>query len=214
MSLPSLAQMQGLNLVADQNIKGIAEGLTQLFAPFCEVIVHDITSSVVVNVFGTQTGREVGEPSFLEELGIRDWAENVHGPYRKTAPDGRSIKSISIVTRHPDGSPHELVCINIDVSQFETARALLAGLTSVPEAEAMNPLANDWLEGLHVYVANWSVEKGIQMKDLQPAMRMGLIFELDQQGVFKQKNAAEAVAKALGVSRATVYQDLRKLSST
>ena len=40
-------------------------------------------------------------------------------------------------------------------------------------------------------------------------MRKKLVTKLYENGVFKEKNSVIAVAKALGVSRATIYQDLR-----
>ena len=73
-----------------------------------------------------------------------------------------------------------------------------------------NPLANDWLEKLNVFVADWTMERGIRLKDIKGKDRRLLVQELEQNGVFDQKNAAQAIAKVLGVSRATVYQDLRK----
>ena len=192
-----------------QNIESISKAFVQLFRPFCEVIIHNLASGTVSNVIGEQSTREIGEPSYLEGLDKLDLTKDIHGPYRKTTPDGRSIKSISIIIRNSDGTPEELLCINTDLSQFETARVLLSGFTSVLDAETFNPLANDWLEGLHVYISTWSLDKGIQIKNLQSITRRELVYNLEKNGVFNQKNAAQAVAKALGVSRATIYQDLR-----
>lgn len=198
--------------MARQDVSGIARALVELFAPFCEVIVHDLSSGTVTCVEGTQSGRMVGDPSYLEELGIENWAEDVHGPYRKTMPDGRAIKSISVVLRDPDGTADALLCINMDVSQFEGAKAVLAALASIPASEAAHPLATDWLEELHRFVATWCARNGLLLKDLQPEPRKQLISELAQQGTFDRKRAAQAVARALGVSRATVYQDLKQLA--
>lgn len=196
--------------MANHDVKNLAQGMVRLFAPFCEVILHDLKTGTVADVMGMQSTRMIGEPSYLDDLNFYDWTDNIQGPYRKTMPDGRSVKSISILCRSSNDEPKELLCINIDVSQFEVARALLSAFTSIPEKEVSNPLANDWLEGLHTFVANWTFEKGVQLKDLQSDMRKNLISELEKNDVFKQKNAAQAVAKAIGVSRATIYQDLRK----
>ena len=195
--------------MSDPTTHNLCEAIVRLFAPFGEAIVHDVKSGTVSHVHGKHSTREVGEPSFLEGMKIDDWTSDIQGPYRKTEPDGRSIKSISILQRDPDGSPSQLVCINVDVSQFEAARLLLSGLVSVPDEEP-NPLANDWLERLNVFVANWTMQRGIGLKDIQADDRRQLVQELEQNGVFEQKNAAQAIAKVLGVSRATVYQDLKK----
>ena len=195
--------------MSDATTHNVCEAVVRLFAPFGEAIVHDIKSGTVAHVYGKHSTREVGEPSFLEDMKIEDWASDIQGPYRKTEPDGRSIKSISILQRDVDGAAAYLICINVDVSQFESARVLLSGLISVPDEEP-NPLANDWLEKLNVFVADWTMERGIRLKDIKGKDRRLLVQELEQNGVFDQKNAAQAIAKVLGVSRATVYQDLRK----
>jgi len=77
--------------------------------------------------------------------------------------------------------------INIDVTHFESARAILSNLTSIPEEKLDNPLANDWLERLHLYVANWTEKHGIQLKDIQPDMRKKLVTNLYENDVFKEK---------------------------
>ncbi|MCV3271327.1 helix-turn-helix transcriptional regulator [Roseobacter sinensis] len=190
-----------------------ARGIARLFSPFCEVILHDLPSGTIASIDGAQSGRQVGEPSYLEELGIADWTENVHGPYRKVLPDGRAIKSISVVLRDAGGTPDALLCVNMDVSQFEGAQGLLAALTSIPATAATHPLANDWLEDLHQFIAEWCARQGVLLKDLRHSDRKALISELQGRGIFDRKRAAQAVARAVGVSRATVYQDLKSISA-
>ncbi|MEO1025082.1 MAG: PAS domain-containing protein [Pseudomonadota bacterium] len=187
----------------------LCDALVQLLTPFCEVIVHDLKTETVVQVFGKHSTREIGEPSYLDDMEVDTWTEDIWGPYKKTEADGRAIKSISIKERDDTGEATYLICINIDVSQFEAARTLLSGLVAVPKEET-NPLANDWLENLNRYVANWTLDRGIQLKDLHTSDRKQLVQELEQNGLFLQRNAAQAIAKALGVSRATIYQDLRE----
>lgn len=191
------------------NIDPISEALVLLFQPFCEVIIHDLNTDTVKKVYGTND-RKIGEPSFLNELKIDSWQTNVHGPYSKMTPDGQTIKSISIIIRDESFKPAELMCINMDVSHFEAARNVLSNLISIPEKELNNPLANDWVERLHTFIANWATTHGIQIKNIRPDMREKLVLKLHENGVFDQKNSVLAVAKALGVSRATIYQDLRK----
>ena len=186
----------------------LCEALVQLFSPFCEVIIHDLSTETVQQVVGKHSTREIGEPSYLEDMKVDTWTEDIWGPYKKTEADGRTIKSISLKERDADGNPTCLICINIDVSHFEAARTLLGGLVAVPEGKA-NPLANDWLENLNSFVASWTLDRGIHLKDLHTSDRKQLVQELEKNGVFHQRNAAQAIAKALGVSRATIYQDLR-----
>jgi predicted transcriptional regulator YheO len=46
---------------------------------------------------------------------------------------------------------------------------------------------------------------------MSPPERRRLLFELRERGVYDRPRAADAVASALSVSRATVYQDLKDM---
>ena len=58
-------------------------------------------------------------------------------------------------------------------------------------------------------VDDWCRQHGVPRSALSRDDRLSLVADLDKHGVFNTRNAAEHVAAALGVSRATVY-NLRK----
>ncbi|MEP5760650.1 MAG: PAS domain-containing protein [Litoreibacter sp.] len=185
------------------------EALVKLHAPFCEVVVHDLATETVAKVFATKTDRVVGEPSYLDELPAMDLNQKSYGPYRRTGTNGKALKSISIVGRNRKGEPEHLICINIDVTQYETIQAAVSMVLAVPDDEKSTPLANDWLERLHGFTGEYAAALGVLPRDLSAQERKALVGKLSNMNVFEQKNAAQAVAKALGVSRATIYQDLK-----
>jgi len=190
------------------------EALVKLHAPFCEVVVHDLSTETVAKVFATQTDRMTGEPSYLDELPEMDLTQRSYGPYRRTGTNGKAIKSISILVRDASGKPEQLICINIDVTQFETIQAAAGMVLAVPDDEKITPLANDWLERLHAFTSKYAAALGVLPRDLKALDRRTLVGELSTMKVFDQKNAAQAVARALGVSRATIYQDLKSEQPT
>ena len=79
-----------------EQVQQIADGLARTFAPFCEVVVHDLLdpAHAVLAIHNNLSGREVGDPA--TELGlarIQDPAfEQVIANYANRFPDGRQAK--------------------------------------------------------------------------------------------------------------------------
>ena len=97
----------------------IAEGLGQTFAPFCEVVVHDLSNprNAIYAIENSLSGREVGES--VTELGlarIRDPEfPAVIANYATTCPDGRTVKSTSIGIKDESGEYVAALCLNVDL---------------------------------------------------------------------------------------------------
>ena len=94
------------SLLLDQ-VKQIADGLAQTFAPFCEVVVHDLLdpAHAVLAIHNNLSGRDIGHPA--TELGlarIMDPAfEQVIANYPNRFADGRQVKSTSIGVKDSQG---------------------------------------------------------------------------------------------------------------
>lgn len=196
-----------------QNLASICEALVRVLDPFGEVVLHDWTEQKIVYIAGRLSHRQVGDPSFMDEIKLPSGSGSIFGPYRKTNPDGRQIKSISVLMRDEAGEPDLLLCVNMDVSRFEAAQVALSHFIAVSGDTQENPLARDWLEPLHEFIASWRVSRGMADGALSVESRQSLIAALTEQGVFERPKAAEAVARAIRVSRATVYGDLKSLDA-
>jgi D-arginine utilization repressor len=194
----------------DDNLHQLCIALHSFLAPFGEIVIHDLETETIARIAGNLSNRKVGDPSFLDELGAATASTSVFGPYSKTNPDGRLVKSISVVFRDNLGRAVTLFCINLDASHFEQARAALSMFVNIPEV-ANNPFADDWLDHLNRYVAEWCMTQGVSNTRLSPHDRLRLLRVLKDKGVFDRPKAADAVAAALSVSRATVYQGLKEL---
>lgn len=202
-------------LALDQTgLMHLCDAFVRLLDPFGEVVLHDWRSQTISYISGQLSNRQVGDPSFVDDLELGNDPGPVFGPFRKTNPDGRLIKSISILFNDADGNPTTLLCFNIDTSRFEAAHALLSHFISIPEGGQDNPLADDWLENLNTFVARWRIENGLTEAPLSVGNRHRLISALIEKQVFERSKAADAVAAAIGVSRATVYNDLKLLEQT
>jgi predicted transcriptional regulator YheO len=185
----------------------VADGLALLFSPFVEVVVHDLAQDCVAHVANPLSPREAGDPSGLKE--IRFDADQI-GPYEKINFDGRRIKTHSVVLRGRDRKPLGLLCINADVTAFDAARRMLQGFLGVPETlAAVEPaFRDDWHEKINRFVAAWAAERRITLDRLDRDGRRDLIAALHEIGGFEGRRAATYVATILGVSRATIYNEL------
>jgi len=189
----------------------VAEGIAALFAPFVEVAVHDLASEAIAYIANPQSRRTPGDPSQLDELNFNP-GQRVIGPYEKTNWDGRRMKCVSIVLRDGD-EPIGLMCINVDVSSFDQVRRALDGfLGAPPQDEGVRALfVHDWHERINRFVTEWCAEHKVQISDIDRSSRRELIRGLQGIGAFEARRAPAYVARILGVSRATVYNELGAL---
>jgi predicted transcriptional regulator YheO len=192
----------------------VADGLAALFRPFVEVIVHDLKTDSVAHVAQPFSPRETGDPSDLREIPF-DAEAHVIGPYEKINWDGRRIKSVSVVLRDGRARAVGLLCINADVTEFEAMRRMLQGFLGVAEktAETHALFHDDWHERINRFLAAWTAERSTTIDRLDRAGRRALIEALHATGGFEGRRAPAYVAEILGISRATIYNELARLKA-
>ena len=182
-----------------------AEAVAALLHPHAEVVIHDVITDRVVRIWNAFSKRRAGAPSHLghDPNLLKD--ADTYGPYEKANPDGSRIKSISAVLRDQDGQPAGFLCINLDLSKFDAAIALLSAFAT-PLTDRPEPLfRHDWREQINLEIRDVLTETGKSMAALDRAERISLLARLDKAGLFQTRNATPFIAQALGVSRATVY---------
>ena len=186
----------------------VADGIALLFAPYAEVVVHDLATEAVVHIANPVSRRRPGDPSQLEDVEFAP-DKRVIGPYEKTNWDGRRMKCISVVLNTGD-TAIGLLCINVDVTQFEQVRLALEGfLLTRPRTEAVQKLfQQDWHEQTNQFIADWCARNEVHVSSIDRSMRRELIGALKASGLLDQRRAPAYVARILGVSRATIYNEL------
>ena len=187
-----------------------AEAVSALLGPNVEIVIHDLRTESVAHICNPFSKREVGDPSYLNEIDFRP-NDRVIGPFERINWDGRVIRSISSVLRTPEGAPYALACVNFDLSDVRAAQNALVSLVGAPVAVA-GPEAlfkNDWHEKMNRYIVQWCRERGLAVESLSRADRRDLLESIDRTDGFREKHAASYIARVLGVSRATIYNDLK-----
>jgi len=105
-----------------------------------------------------------------------------------------------------------LLCINFDRSALDGAIGVLMSLAAAQVERPAELFARDWRVRINEAIADWCASRNLVARDLDKAARGELVKHLDHEGLFETRNAAEHVATALGVSRATVYNLRKELS--
>ena len=186
----------------------VADGIAALFAPYVEAVVHDLATEAIAYIANPQSNRTPGDPSQLEEITFVG-SERVIGPYEKINWDGRRMKCISIVLRE-GGEPIGLLCLNADLSSFDSVRRALDAFLGTPaQDEQVSALfVNDWHERINRFVTGWCRDHDTVIDAIDRKQRRELIGALFETGAFEARRAPAYVARILGVSRATIYNEI------
>lgn len=195
-------------------LKQIAQGLGQTFAPFCEVVVHDLTDpkNAILAIHNNLSGRQVRQPA--TELGLARIADpdypQVIANYANVFADGRQAKSTSIGIKDADGNYVAALCLNVDLTLFQNLQSAIDQFTSVDAQggmrESINPAG---AAAIRARIDDFAARLATTPRTLKTSDRRTLLRELKEGGYLQVRRSAEIIATHLGVSRATVYTDAK-----
>lgn len=197
-----------------EQLQQIACGLGETFSPFCEVVVHDLTQPdhAIVAIHNNLSGREAGDP--VTELGVQRISDpdfpQVISNYPNRFPDGRQAKSTSIGIRDSTGRFVAALCLNVDLTIFQSLQSVLAQFGSTgPESGIKESLDSVGAQSIRNYIDQFAAQRATTPRTLKTDERRLLMRELKDAGFMEIRRATETVAQHLGVSRATVYGDVK-----
>jgi predicted transcriptional regulator YheO len=198
------------NITQLQNARATAEAIHLLFGARVEVVVHHLPAGTIAHIVNPFSHRVPGDPSNVEDVDFQK-EDMVIGPYEKIHWDGSVLRSISIVQRSDDGHPIYMICVNADQSDLMTLQQAVAALipTKPGADQSAEVFRNDWHERLNIFVSDWCRAREARVDALPRPLRRELLAELEHSGALNERNAAAYIARLLGVSRATVYNDLK-----
>jgi predicted transcriptional regulator YheO len=206
-------QLQADQAALIDQVKQIAQGLAQTFAPFCEVVVHDLRDPkhAVLAIHNNLSGRAVSEPA--TELGLARIADNnypqILANYANQFADGRPAKSTSIGIRDAEGRYVASLCLNVDLTLFRSMQNVLEQFNATdtsPVQESLDP-AN--AEAIRRRIDQYAASLASSPQLLKADERRGLMRELKAGGFLEVRRAMEIAASHLGISRATAYNDVK-----
>lgn len=195
------------------NYRAIADAIATLFFPHAEVVLHDLRTQKIDYIANNLSKRCVGDDAALEDMLDDEVGERNIGPYEKLNWDGQKIRSMSTVLRDAQGTPLAVLCINLNISLFEAAKAALDLFLSpgklIPQPDAL--FRDDWQERINTFLHNWLRQRQLGLNLLTREHKRELVLALHAEGAFKGKSAANYVANVLNMGRATVYKHLKEL---
>jgi predicted transcriptional regulator YheO len=190
----------------------IAVALGRMFPGLCEVVLHDLRDPqhAIRVIENNLSGREVGDS--VTELGLARIEDSgypsVIQNYPNQFPDGRPAKSTSIGIKNAAGEYIAALCLNLDVSVLSPVTLALSNLVATDtehREQALETLRDRSARELRQAVEELAAERGATPRSLGREDKKALVRQLHQDGYFDSRDAAQAIADLLGVSRATVY---------
>ncbi|MEQ4731860.1 transcriptional regulator [Providencia rettgeri] len=194
----------------------IAKGLSETFAPFCEVVVHDLKNPEhsILSIHNNLSDRQVGEPT--TELGhARIESEdfpNIIANYTNQFSDGRPVKSTSIGIKDESGKYIAALCLNLDMTLFRSMQSMLSQFIDVGNSPIKEHIEPNGTEAIRIRIDQYAAALAATPRTLKADERKNLIEVLRNEGLLDVKKSMETVAQHLGISRASVYLYAKKES--
>ncbi len=200
----------------------LAAGIAQTMGPSCEVLVQELaadgTCTVLAIYHGQVSGRQVG--STLSIYGEDTAAGERRAIDLKRLPvlcseartaDGRRVKSSTWALR---GHGYVLLLgVNLDVTALETACDVLDGLASVGEDLRARLGGASAPTGADALIEECVRALGKPVETLKRQERLELVRRLVDGGLMGFQRGVVTLAARLGVSKNTIYHDLREIGA-
>lgn len=196
----------------------IVEALGKMFAPCCEVVLHDLTrpDHAITAIECPISGRKVGDQ--LTELGLARIADSdfpaVVQNYPNEFPDGHPAKSTAIGLKNGDGVYVAAICLNLDISLLSSIQRLLEQFTATGcPAPVREHFRSRSIDDIHEAVSAYATQRNVSPLNLSTKQRRELLEQLDTANLLQLRNAIPITAKLLGISRSSIYHVLRSRRS-
>jgi D-arginine utilization repressor len=187
----------------------IGEAIATLLHPFAEVVLHDLRTGRIVRIWNSFTERQAGDLSNLK--GAQDLFPehtNILGPYEKALSTLGRSKSITAGLRDGESNLFGFLCVNLDVTVLDKAGAMLSAFAS-PDLKRPEPIyRTDLQQHISYLIRDHSLKISKPIDNFSRQDRADLISAIDADGLFQARNAVVLVAKAMKISRASVYNIL------
>lgn len=210
----------------------IIEPLGRALPASSEVVLHDLSllPNSIVALYGDVTGRRVGDPA----TGIRlrrdaDGALRGEEAYETLLPDGRLIRTTTVLIHDVQGTPVAALCVTSDLSTWVSLQhlteAMVGGIIDphphsghavVEEdtAQAAEEHHTENVEELSHHILEEAIGSvGVPVELMKKRHKIHVVRELKAQGMFLLRDGIDIAAHALHVSRFTIYNYLNELES-
>lgn len=204
-----------------ENLKRLATVMVETFGRNCEAAIHDFEQLPysLVHIEGEVTRRKPGAPiTDLVLRALRREKDEVRDicNYKNVTKDGRTMKSSTTFIRNQTGRVIGAFCVNFDITDYLNSQSLLEDFVQTTHQTVNHrneTFASSLNETIEALMAQAVRKAGKQPVTMSREEKVQLVQSLEFQGAFLIRGAVEFVAKALGVSKFTVYNYLKEARS-
>lgn len=196
-----------------------------------EIVLHDMTlpsSSVVAIAHGYVSGRKKGDSilagpkgdtafsvsSLLNSAGAEERAEHVFAGYHTVSKTGVLLDSSTAVFRDANGVVFAALCLNADLTVARMAHDWLGSLLGQKSGATEVKHEPAKMVGIMESIVRSAIAehtRGRPVTMLTRSERLDAVASMQQSGLFIVRGGVSRAAKALGVTRFTVYNYLDEL---
>ncbi|MBI9105600.1 MAG: PAS domain-containing protein [Spirochaetales bacterium] len=208
--------------------KALVEFLGKVLGENIEIVLHDLSDyeNSILAIQNSLSGRNVGGPVTDFALKVLKHSQSNNKDYfinykGKTA-NGKALRSSTMIIRDENKKPAAMICINIDISQYEQAKSLLETLINGDESMEFDDLGETSVkitENINSSIEELTssmVEKVLGNNSIPPERmtlneKLVVIKSLNDEGFFLLKGAVREIAARMKTSEATVYRYISKI---
>ncbi|HOA89371.1 helix-turn-helix transcriptional regulator [Propioniciclava tarda] len=185
-----------------------------------EIILHDLSKlpNSIVAVAGHLTDARIGGPAdavVTDAAASGDFTERIG--YR-TVDESAELRSTTVFIPDASGTMIAALTINYDVSLWASVRAIaeamLFGRQSRTDAHPDTaPVAPDIDRLADKLLAQAIRTHGVPVELMQKRHKLAIVRDLQAGGFFALRESVETAARALGVTRFTIYNYLNEIGA-
>lgn len=189
-------------------LERVVAGIVALFYPHVEAVLHDVENDRIAKLWNAYSKRSVGEESLLDaEALVGAQGDAVMGPFEQTFIDGKKVSCVSI----PLLDGRYLLCLNFDRAPLDEAIGVLQRFAAPLKVQPAALSAHDWQGQMNQVIEDWCRANERHRNSLVRDDRVAIVAELDARGLFSMRKSADHAARALQVSRSSIYQLLGEI---
>ena len=130
--------------------------------------------------------------------------------YQTTSAEGKLLRSATVMYRDQRGQPSIALCFNADYSAIETVQQVLNQLMpkEVSNAGASSSTLEDKMNDI---IQASMPPSGILRTGASKKEKVEIVRQMHENGLFIVRGGVERAAKALGVTRYTIYNYLDEI---
>jgi len=202
----------------------LVEPLSRTLPSDCEVVLHDLRRlpNSIVAIAGDMTGRGVGGPA--TDLLLRNATTGTIATtvgYETRLPDGRLLRSTTVVIRDDKGTAIAALCINTDVMIWQAVKAIAESMLPAEDPARQDtrkpPEDEKYFQDIDELAQHLLAEaidaSGAPVDLMQKRHKIAVVNDLKDRGFFMLKESVEMAAQALQVTRFTIYNYLNELGN-